>query len=170
MERIHKDEQGNIISYENWKGEVTPAAEMTAYILAIQAEQLAELRKEYNNTCYNELLAEVARQNATITPKTNAYDIFRGQNLDTYVSNWAHKHNITQHADEITGMQKLQDFMYSYDHGFIHKAFDGRIADHLQSKFDSFYDSFGSRGVMPAFIAELDTENKNKLFSYIICK
>lgn len=68
----------------------------------------------------------------------------------------------------IAAMGKLQQFMYNYPHGFIQQAFT-HMVDHLQAKFDAAYAVHGPRGVMPAFLAELDAENKKQLFSWIIC-
>lgn len=170
METIHRDKNGNILSYENWKGEITSAEDMLSYILNIQTEQLAKCHKLYNVTCYNALALKVVEENAKITLKTNAYDIFRGQQMSEFVHNYSNSTQINPLQDGIDAMTKLAEFNYNYDNGFIQKAFDGRMIDHLQSKFDGFYQQWGPRGVMAAFISELDSENKKALFSYILSK
>lgn len=172
MERVHKDNEGNIISYEDWKGVITSQQDMTAYILKIQTEQLAECKKMYNNTCYNELLAKVTEENSKLTLKSNAYSIFRGQNLDEFVSNWARKHNVNPLQDGTDAMQKLAEFALNYPHNFIEECFADtpNMAQHFRSKFNAYYETATSYGALIALIAALGNDNKVKLFNYILSK
>lgn len=58
-------------------------------------------------------------------------------------------------------------FALNYPHRFIHSVWTGRMADHLQSKFDMYYNYVGSSGVMVKFFCELDTQNQQKLTDFI---
>lgn len=60
--------------------------------------------------------------------------------------------------------------MYNYPHGFIENCYgENNTSVLLKAKFLSAIVAHGSSGVMPAFLAELDAENKKQLFGWIIC-
>lgn len=59
-------------------------------------------------------------------------------------------------------------FGFNYPNGFIYKVWQGRLADHFQSKFNSYYRTYGSRCVMQMFYTNLDTENQVILVNWIL--
>lgn len=65
-------------------------------------------------------------------------------------------------------MKKLHKFIAWYPHNFIQECWgEGNLANHLQSKFEMFYNMHGSWGALPAFISSLDSGNEAQLFEYI---
>lgn len=68
----------------------------------------------------------------------------------------------------MTDIAKFTVFAYNYPNGFINKVWSGSIADHLQSKFNNYYQSEGAKGVMLAFYMSLDSGNKAKLEAFIL--
>lgn len=67
-------------------------------------------------------------------------------------------------------MNALFLWAYNYDHNFIDKVWgEGSVmSNHLNAKFNGLYKRHGANAVGMAFVAELDTENRAKLFAYII--
>ena len=70
----------------------------------------------------------------------------------------------------IIAIQKWNFYCYNFEHNFIQKVWgnDTLLADHLQEKFNALYQHYGAMGVMPSFYAELDSNNKVKLLTYIL--
>lgn len=68
-----------------------------------------------------------------------------------------------------TEIQKFASFSYNYPHNFIKLAFGdwSNLSNHLQSKFNDYYEIYGSRGVMLAFYMNLDGENRLILEKFI---
>lgn len=64
-------------------------------------------------------------------------------------------------------IRKFVMFGQNYSHQFIAKVWSGSIAAHLQSKFDGYYDSHGSTGVMTAFFCGLSQDNQDILIEWI---
>lgn len=64
---------------------------------------------------------------------------------------------------------KFVGFTLNYDRNFIKNIWgeESSIAKHLEGKFQSAYDKVGSYGAMIAFYSMLDSENRDKLESYI---
>ena len=58
----------------------------------------------------------------------------------------------------------------NYPYNFIEKVWadEKLLINHLKSKFDHYYDTYGSRAVMNTFYCELDGENKQKLMSWVL--
>ena len=71
-----------------------------------------------------------------------------------------------------SGMKKLFYFTYNHAHNFINKVWgnDPRMERHLTEKLALYMDDriVTSPDVIMRFIAELDSENQDKLFEYII--
>lgn len=64
----------------------------------------------------------------------------------------------------------VRDFVlygYNFESGFIQKVWSGTLADHLQSKFNDFYNRYGAAQVFFKFYTELSIENQHKLANYI---
>lgn len=60
-------------------------------------------------------------------------------------------------------------FSFNYPHDFITRVWgSGVIADHLQSKFNGYYDSHGSRAVFNTFYVNLDSGNQKMLEDWIV--
>lgn len=60
-------------------------------------------------------------------------------------------------------------FSFNYPHNFIQLVWgSGSLADHLQSKFNGYYQDYGARGVFNTFYAELDGGNRAKLEQWIL--
>jgi len=62
--------------------------------LAIQREHLAQWRLKLNAECYTDLIDHVAKVNKR-QGNTNPYDVFRGQDIDTFIANWKPGHKGT---------------------------------------------------------------------------
>lgn len=62
-------------------------------------------------------------------------------------------------------------FGFNYPNGFIQKAFEGKVAqhiiNHLQSKFNSAYEVYGARAAFNMFFVNLDGENQEILLNWI---
>ena len=58
----------------------------------------------------------------------------------------------------------------NYDYQFIQKAWadNPNLAQHLQNKFDSYYDAVGPYGVMNMFYLNLDSTNQKILEDYVL--
>jgi len=67
-------------------------------------------------------------------------------------------------------MNSLFVWNFNYDHNFIEKVWGKGtvIANHLQAKFSSIYKAKGSYAAGMVFVGELDTENRAKLFEFIV--
>lgn len=76
-------------------------------------------------------------------------------------------HNMTI---SIIAIQKWNFYCYNFEPNFIEKVWadETLLAAHLRSKFNALYHHYGAMGVMPAFYAELDNDNKVKLLEYIL--
>lgn len=59
-------------------------------------------------------------------------------------------------------------FGFNYPQGFIYKVWDGDLANHLQSKFNGHYSTYGSRAVFQMFYANLSQGNQDKLVAWIL--
>jgi hypothetical protein len=59
-------------------------------------------------------------------------------------------------------------FGFNYPDGFIYKVWNGHIADHLQSKFNSLYRTYTARAVFQTFYTNLDAENQKQLVNWIL--
>ena len=60
---------------------------------------------------------------------------------------------------------------FNYEYQFIKKVFGDEgemMVNHLQSKFDGYYESYGAAGAFFIFWAELDTKHKEKLEMYVM--
>lgn len=70
----------------------------------------------------------------------------------------------------IIAIQKWNFYCYNFEPSFIEKVWadETLLAKHLRSKFNALYEHYGAMGVMPAFYAELDNNNKVKLLTYIL--
>lgn len=72
----------------------------------------------------------------------------------------------------LIAINKWMYFIYNYPYDFIEKVWGERkqynFTDHLQNKFDSLYDRVGAYGVIPAFYAELDWNNRIKLMEWVM--
>jgi len=71
-----------------------------------------------------------------------------------------------------SGMRKLFMFSFNHHHDFIEKVWGkgNNITDHLEAKFKNHMgdSNFTSPSIIMRFIADLDQENMDKLFEYII--
>jgi hypothetical protein len=56
--------------------------------LEVQARQLEELKIKLSDAAYAVLEAEVEKRNTN--GYKSAYDVFRGQDMDAFASNWAY--------------------------------------------------------------------------------
>ena len=65
---------------------------------------------------------------------------------------------------------KVIMYGYNYEHKFIYNVWDGNIADHLQSKFNNYYEKHGATAVFFIFYTELSQDNRTKLVRYILNK
>ena len=65
----------------------------------------------------------------------------------------------------LIAINKWMFFIYNYPPFFISKVWADKpnLANHLQGKFDGYYDRYGAYGVIPVFYSELDSNNKIKL-------
>ena len=74
--------------------------------------------------------------------------------------------------NSMVAINKWQYFMYNYPYNFIESVWGERkpynLTDHLSNKFDALYESKGSYGVIPAFYAELDGNNKKRLMEWVL--
>ena len=72
----------------------------------------------------------------------------------------------------MVAINKWQYFMYNYPYNFIEKVWGERkkynLTDHLTEKFDALYERRGAYGVIPAFYAELDMNNRIKLMNWVM--
>jgi hypothetical protein len=66
-------------------------------------------------------------------------------------------------------INKFVYFGFNYPQDFIQQIWgDDSLANHIQTKFDKYYDTVGAAGVMNRFYVELDSENQRKLEDWII--
>jgi hypothetical protein len=65
-------------------------------------------------------------------------------------------------------VHKVIMFGFNYPNGFINSVWSGNIASHLQSKFNNFYDVYGSTAVFQMFYTSLDNENQALLIEWIL--
>ena len=65
-------------------------------------------------------------------------------------------------------VHKVIMFGFNYPHGFINLVWEGNIANHLQSKFNGFYNVYGSRAVFHMFYTNLDKGNQDQLVNWIL--
>ena len=73
-------------------------------------------------------------------------------------------------TDALRAINKYHWFTVAYPHDFIEKCWadDPSLAAHFRGKFNSFYDTYGPRGVMQAFVGDLSSHNWVKLMSWIM--
>ena len=78
----------------------------------------------------------------------------------------------TEQTELFDPMGSFARFQLNYPHDFIAEAFKdkGWIADHLEKKFNGFYDQHGARAVIIMFWCDLDFENRKTLYEYILTK
>lgn len=65
-------------------------------------------------------------------------------------------------------MNAIMRFSLNFPHDFIEKVWSGRMAEHMKSKFDSYYSRYGATGAFSMFWAALDLENRDTLNRYIL--
>jgi hypothetical protein len=65
---------------------------------------------------------------------------------------------------------KFASYQFNYEHDFINNVFEGRMVEHLESKFAWAYNKYGAVGCFIAFYHELDSDNRIKLINYILTK
>lgn len=72
----------------------------------------------------------------------------------------------------LIAINKFMYFMYNYPYNFIELVWGERkqytLTDHLTGKFNALYDKYGAHGVIPAFYAELDLNNRIKLLEWVM--
>jgi hypothetical protein len=69
----------------------------------------------------------------------------------------------------MTNSEAIVKFMYfghNYPHGFITKVWEGSLGVHLEAKFSSMYQRYGTMTFFSWFM-ELDEGNKDRLTSWI---
>jgi len=59
-------------------------------------------------------------------------------------------------------------FLIQLPPGFIHKIWEGSIAEHMNSKFLRLYNIYGAAGVMNKFFTDLSDGNQKILENYVI--
>jgi len=99
-------------------------------------------------------------------------DFIRAKELQhaKYVSEQAIQESVRKEAPLLDAMEKVVQFIFSYNSGFIGEVFEGHLVDHFQRKFDGLYVTGQPLVGVTKFIQYLDAENKRKLFSYILNK
>lgn len=67
-------------------------------------------------------------------------------------------------------IEKWNYWCANYHYDFIERAWahDKHMAKHLRNKFDDYYDTVGSYGVMLKFYLNLDSRNRAILEDYVI--
>ena len=65
-------------------------------------------------------------------------------------------------------IHKIIMFGFNYNHDFISKVWEGRMAEHLQTKFNYYHNNHGSTAVFNVFYASLDTQNQQMLINWIL--
>lgn len=70
----------------------------------------------------------------------------------------------------LIAINKWMFFIYNYPHDFIERiwAAEPWLAAHLRGKFNGYYDANGAYGAIPSFYAELDSNNKIKMMSWVM--
>lgn len=72
----------------------------------------------------------------------------------------------------LIAINKWMYFIYNYPYNFIELVWGERkrfnLTDHLSEKFDALYERKGPYGVIPAFYAELDGNNRVKLLEWVM--
>ena len=78
--------------------------------------------------------------------------------------------SINENTNSDSLIKKYVLFSYNYPYDFIEKVWEDEpnLANHLKSKFDSYYKNYGARAVMNEFYVNLDSENQSKLDNWII--
>ena len=73
-------------------------------------------------------------------------------------------------TDALRAINKYHWFTVAYPHDFIEKCWydDPSLAAHFRGKFNGYYDTYGSRGVMQAFVSDLSKSNWIKLMAWIM--
>ena len=73
-------------------------------------------------------------------------------------------------TDALRAINKYHWFCVAYPSNFIEKCWadDPSLAEHFKGKFNAYYDSFGPRGVMQAFVGDLSSHNWMKLMQWIM--
>lgn len=79
---------------------------------------------------------------------------------------------MTNKQTSLIAINKWMFFCYNYPYNFIEQVWGKRemfnLTDHLTKKFDALYQTKGAYGVIPAFYAELDGNNKVKLMEWVM--
>lgn len=68
-------------------------------------------------------------------------------------------------------IKKWTMFGFNYPHDFVKKVFGDEgemMVNHLQSKFEGYYESYGSAGAFFIFWSELDGKHKEKLECWVM--
>lgn len=70
----------------------------------------------------------------------------------------------------ITAMNRLMYFQANWHHDFIKKVWadDPGLANHLQQKFDGYYDYYKAEGCFLIFYLSLSSNNQSKLLNWIL--
>ena len=72
----------------------------------------------------------------------------------------------------LIAINKWMYFIYNYPYNFIELVWGERkqytLTDHLTGKFNALYVKHGAYGVIPAFYAELDLNNRIKLLEWVM--
>ena len=81
-----------------------------------------------------------------------------------------HKTRLNEGQSDGNPIEKWNYWCTNYDYEFIEKAWedDPNMARHLRNKFDAYYDSVGSYGVMVKFYLNLDDTNRKILENYVM--
>lgn len=71
---------------------------------------------------------------------------------------------------EKTPIYKWMMFTYNFPHDFIEKVWgdDPSLVSHFKGKFNSYYNSYGPYGVIPAFYGDLSVNNQQKLEEWVL--
>lgn len=77
---------------------------------------------------------------------------------------------LTEGQSDGNPIEKWNYWCTNFHHDFIEKAWadDPNMAHHLRNKFNEYYDSAGSYGVMTKFYLNLDGTNRQILEDYVM--
>ena len=104
-----------------------------------------------------------------------------GEKILGMESNWEEKifdnqmneTDISENESDLTDIAKFVQFAYNFPPKFIEEAFNSEgqnMVNHLEGKFNEFYNKVGASCVMLKFYTELDSENRKLLENYILSK
>jgi hypothetical protein len=76
--------------------------------------------------------------------------------------------NINENNAQGSEVSRWVYFGFNYPSDFIQKVWENEMtSDHMQEKFDSYYNTVGTHGVMNKFWAELDAGNRAILEEWV---